>query len=249
MANKVQIKRGLFASLPTLDAGEFGFSTDTKQVHIGDGAANYEVVMHNLFDATTFLYATDDNTPVAKTPTEVMAILTGTAGAAFSMNTQKITNVVDPDDDQDAATKKYVDDAITGEDYWDRDSAGTISPNTPGDDLDMLTGNITLSGDIFTTGAIGRDTDNEINWGTDDVLNIVIGGVASAIASVSTGTGDNDKLVTQGYVDDAVATSDTFIELTDTPANYTDAAYKIVRVNAAADGLEYMAIVDGGTFA
>jgi len=114
MANLIQIKRGVFGSLPTLAAGEFGFSTDTKQVHIGDGAANHEVVMHDLFAATSFLYATSDNIPQPKTPAEVMAILSGQAAADFAMNTHKITGVVDPASAQDAATKAYVDAIATG---------------------------------------------------------------------------------------------------------------------------------------
>lgn len=43
MANTIQVKRGVYASLPTLAAGEFGFCTDTKQLYIGDGAVNYEM--------------------------------------------------------------------------------------------------------------------------------------------------------------------------------------------------------------
>lgn len=43
MGNVIQMKRGAKASLPTLNAGEFGFSTDTHQVYIGDGAENHEV--------------------------------------------------------------------------------------------------------------------------------------------------------------------------------------------------------------
>ncbi len=43
MANTIQVRRGANASLPTLNAGEFGFSTDTKQLYIGDGATNYEL--------------------------------------------------------------------------------------------------------------------------------------------------------------------------------------------------------------
>ena len=43
MSNTIQIRRGANASLPTLNAGEFGFSTDSKQVYIGDGAANHEL--------------------------------------------------------------------------------------------------------------------------------------------------------------------------------------------------------------
>ena len=43
MSNTLQIRRGANASLPTLAAGEFGFSTDTHQIYIGDGAANHEL--------------------------------------------------------------------------------------------------------------------------------------------------------------------------------------------------------------
>lgn len=66
-----------------------------------------------------------------------------------------------------------------------------------------INGPITLgANDITTTGSIGRDTDNELNWGTDDSLAFAIGGTTHNIVSISDGAGDNDKLVTQGYVDD-----------------------------------------------
>lgn len=52
MANKIQIKRGLASGLPVLDAGEFGFSEDSKQVHIGDGVTNFEIV--KIGDSPTF---------------------------------------------------------------------------------------------------------------------------------------------------------------------------------------------------
>lgn len=47
MSNTIQVRRGANASLPTLNAGEFGFSTDTHQVYIGDGAANHELFVKN----------------------------------------------------------------------------------------------------------------------------------------------------------------------------------------------------------
>lgn len=40
----------------------------------------------------------------------------------------------------------------------------------------------------------------------------------------------------------------TFVELTDTPANFTGAAGRIVKVNSAASALEFVDGVDGGTF-
>ena len=43
---------------------------------------------------------------------DVMGDLSGQAAAPFSMNSQKITALLDPTADQEAATKKYVDDRI-----------------------------------------------------------------------------------------------------------------------------------------
>ena len=42
MSNKIQIKRGLKANLPVLDAGEPAFTTDTKEFFVGDGTSNVE---------------------------------------------------------------------------------------------------------------------------------------------------------------------------------------------------------------
>jgi len=40
MANSLRIKRGTIAGIPTLAAGEPGFSTDTFQLFVGDGTTN-----------------------------------------------------------------------------------------------------------------------------------------------------------------------------------------------------------------
>ena len=58
MANTVQVRRGANASLPTLNAGEFGFSTDTHQIYIGDGAANHELLQNVVEDTTPQLGGT-----------------------------------------------------------------------------------------------------------------------------------------------------------------------------------------------
>jgi len=67
------------------------------------------VVLEADYNATTFMYATANDTPLPKTPAEVMAILSGTAGAEFLVNTQKIGGIVDPTTAQQAATKNYAD--------------------------------------------------------------------------------------------------------------------------------------------
>ena len=53
MANDIQVKRGANASLPTLNAGEFGFSTDTYQTYIGDGVNNHELAQVTLSQTLT----------------------------------------------------------------------------------------------------------------------------------------------------------------------------------------------------
>lgn len=42
MANKIQVKRGVKASLPVLSIAEFGFCTDTKELFIGSATGNIE---------------------------------------------------------------------------------------------------------------------------------------------------------------------------------------------------------------
>jgi len=70
------------------------------------------------------------------------------------------------------------------------------------------------------------------------------------MVSVSTGISNNDKLVTQGYVDDVASGLDEFIELSDTPINYTGSANKILAVNGVPDGINFISVVpvaQGGT--
>lgn len=49
MANKIQIKRGLKAQLPTLNTGEFGLCTDTEELFIGN-SSNLQIITLNDAD-------------------------------------------------------------------------------------------------------------------------------------------------------------------------------------------------------
>ena len=51
MSNTIKFRRGANASIPTLDADEPGFSTDTYEVYVGDGVNNHEFVIYDIFDA------------------------------------------------------------------------------------------------------------------------------------------------------------------------------------------------------
>lgn len=45
MASKIQIKRGMKASMPTLSPGEFGLATDTKELFIGTANGNLQLAV------------------------------------------------------------------------------------------------------------------------------------------------------------------------------------------------------------
>jgi hypothetical protein len=52
---KIRIRRGLQADLPTLDIGEFGFTTDTNKLYIGSAGGNLLVnpaEQDNIFEAS-----------------------------------------------------------------------------------------------------------------------------------------------------------------------------------------------------
>jgi len=62
------------------------------------GSAGYFLRVNATPDAIEF-----------RSPAEVLSDLSGQAGAAFSLNSQKITSLADPENAQDGATKLYVD--------------------------------------------------------------------------------------------------------------------------------------------
>ncbi len=72
MAVKIQVKRGLETNLPTLSQGEFGFTTDSKKVFIGDGSSNIELLSspnanylkNDSDDTTTGNITIDKATPI-----------------------------------------------------------------------------------------------------------------------------------------------------------------------------------------
>ena len=114
MATSIRIRQGPMATMPLLEAREFGFPSDAPRLFIGTGTENYEVLLNQAFNANTFLYATVDNTPEPKTPADVMGILSGQAVADFSLAGRKLTELGTPTIDTDAATKAYVDSVATG---------------------------------------------------------------------------------------------------------------------------------------
>ena len=335
MANTIQMRRGANASVPTLAAGELGFSTDTYQMYVGNGGTNYEFVMHQLFGAQTVLAATADNTPVALTVTEqtlvgrltggdvsavgmgiadnnvvqiddadaanldfakftaaglegrsyteVMADLSGQAGADFAMNTNKITGVTDPTLNQDAATKAYVDSVASGLDIkasCDLATAAALAACTAagsgvgktltGNSVGVLT--IDSVATVLNDRILVQDQVTGADNGIYDVTTEGTAGVAfvltratdfdedaevtaGAFTFIAEGTINGDKgfvLTTNDPItvdttalvfsqfSSAGAGATTFVELTDTPANYSGAGLDVLRVNTGATAVEFV---------
>ena len=76
-------------------AGELGYETDTHKFKVGDGSSTYAQLSYPIQDGTMLA---DGSVPMA---------------ANLSLGGFKITNLAEPTEDTDAASKEYVDDVIT----------------------------------------------------------------------------------------------------------------------------------------
>jgi hypothetical protein len=106
--------------------------------------------------------------------------------ANLDANSKKIVELADPTDEQDAATKKYVDDTVAGIDE-------VVEDLTP-----QLGGNLDVNGNTITSTSNANVVIDPNGTGTVDVS-------SSRITSVTDPTGDQDA-ATKKYVDDEVAT-------------------------------------------
>lgn len=88
MPNLIQVKRGLEANVETLEEGEFGFTTDTYKIYIGnDVGLNQQIVMHHQLETVdgdtleiswTPSYYIPKNIPIeARDPADLTAHLYG----------------------------------------------------------------------------------------------------------------------------------------------------------------------------
>lgn len=90
-----------------------GDITVTRTLDVDVGITDDKIVQIDDTDAESGDYAKLTASGIeGRSAAEVLGDLSGNADADFSMNTHKITGVVDPTEDQHAATKKYVDDEV-----------------------------------------------------------------------------------------------------------------------------------------
>jgi len=131
----------------------------------------------------------------------------------------------------------------------DTDTQGTLTAadwDTFNDKISATGANTTITSILNAGLYVGRDADNQLNWATDNQLDIEINGVTTSIVSITAGTGDNDKLVTQGYVDDEVAGAGgytdlvEFVDQTAFRVFYSDTAGDVTELALGADGTYLM---------
>jgi len=88
-----------------------GWTSDKILKGDGSGSAPVEIDPYTDSDAVSAAKAdVDISDAISKKHSQNTDTHLGTVDQDISLNTHKLTNVVDPVDDQDAATKKYVDD-------------------------------------------------------------------------------------------------------------------------------------------
>jgi len=106
MTNTIQVRRGSSGSLPTLNVGEFGFTTDSYQTFIGDGVTNHELLSHDKFDANTILSANSDNTPVALSVGE-QTILGRAGGNIAALSAGDVRTLISVDENASSAVSLW----------------------------------------------------------------------------------------------------------------------------------------------
>ena len=96
MANTIQVRRGTVAEIVgvALTQAELGYATDTDQVWIGDGADNWEFVMHKLFGAQSILAATTNNTPAELTVAEQTLVGRITGGNVAALTVAQVRTLL-----------------------------------------------------------------------------------------------------------------------------------------------------------
>jgi len=164
MANPIQIKRGLKTNLPVLLAGQPGFTTDTKELFIGDGAANHQVVMWEEFTANTILAATVTGTPAPITVAEERIIGRASGGDIADLTAAQILTILGVEASADVTDETNVAAALAAMASFQLDSSnsgpklknssGVLQVRNAADDDygDLAAENLVVNGNLTVSG-------------------------------------------------------------------------------------------------
>ena len=252
MAGTIKLKRGIYSLLPTLTDGEPGWCTDNFKLYIGQGGAN------KLVGETDFLKLSGGS---LTNFLSLHANPTAALHAATKSYVDSVATGLDVKASVKLATTAALPDCTAG----GSEVGKTLTMNAVG--VLTVDGVATVLNDRVLVKNQVTGADNGIykvtTEGTANVAAVLTRAMdADQAAEVTAGmftfaekgTANGDK----GFVlttDDPITVdttalafsqfagssgSTTFIELTDTPADYTNAGSKAVRVNAGATALEFI---------
>ena len=204
MANTLQVKRGAKASLPTLDAGEFGFSTDTYEIFIGDGVANHQLLLYDNFDANTILASNVDNTPLALEIAEQTLVGRITSGNITDLTATEIRTLINVEDNANNGLSDVVDDTSPqlggdleyNEQYQVFDTTLTSDDTAAGDIITVTFGESVVFGEVCYPNA----TENE--WMKALGTNVAVKYPGMGIALETKANGESGKFLLRGTIRD-----------------------------------------------
>jgi hypothetical protein len=94
MSNVIKVKRGAKANIPTLNAGELAFTTDTKEAYVGDGVMNHLLGPSALIGAATNLRAYNSSPYQITATADELIVKTGIGGSVRLLTSVSVSALI-----------------------------------------------------------------------------------------------------------------------------------------------------------
>ncbi len=242
MTSKIKIKRGTRAQLPALELAEPGFTTDTKELYIGDGIGNVKIG-----GSVDFLGLND--TPSDYIGNENSYLQTTSSGIVFVAKSTA-TGFVYTD----------IPTTVTGTPGM---GSITFSVESPIFNISPVFGNNVIWLAENSTGGIedcfwarASNDNTYLNWGSGDHFYLRDNDAIIHYDFSSDGLDmDDNNLNTTGNItateyygdgSNLTGVASAFIDLTDVPSTFTGASERVVSVKSDETGLEFTIPSTGG---
>jgi len=241
MTSKIKIKRGTKAQLPALELAEPGFTTDTKELYIGDGIGNVKIG-----GSVDFLGLND--TPSDYIGNEDSYLQTTSSGIVFVARSTATGFVY-----TDIPTTVTGTPGMGSITFSVESPVFNISPVFNNNVIWLSRSSIGTLEDCFWARA--SDDNTYLNWGSGDHFYLRDNNAVTHYDFSSDGLDmDDNNLNTTGYVSATTfygdgsnltgvsGTSGSFIGLIDTPSSYTGNAGKAIIVAQNETELDYISL-------
>lgn len=233
--NSILIKRRLpdsaLTSLPILSGGELAFSEKNYTLYYGaSGLGTIAIGGDGAFVNRTTSQTVDGDKTFNGTTT--LSSTTFAANSIVDGGANKITNILDPENPQDAATKQYVDDleSSISTNFVDRSTNQTVSGEKTFED------NLTINADAIINGTLDVSSSIDANSYSIDGNEVISSSRNATFADV-TATGNitiSGNLIVQGETT-TINTSVTTTSAFDITNNGTGPALIVTQVDGSSD--------------